>query len=125
MVSRFETIIGCDPNTRTNSKPIYFHTETINTFERHLMNTFVVINALNCGSLCSFRHRNSNELHEPSRKANSHSATKEIPRLLWNLKVHYRVHNRPPLDPTLNQMNPVHKSPSLSSIHSNIILSSP
>jgi hypothetical protein len=35
----------------------------------------------------------------PSSEANSHSASQEIPRLLWNLKIHYRVHNSPSLDP--------------------------
>jgi hypothetical protein len=28
----------------------------------------------------------------PSWKANSHSASQEIPRLLWNMKVHYSVY---------------------------------
>jgi len=33
----------------------------------------------------------------PSWEASSRSASKEIPLLLWNPKVHYRVHNSPPI----------------------------
>jgi hypothetical protein len=56
-------------------------------------------------------------------KANSHSASQEIPRLLWNPKVHYRVHYGPLLVPVMSQMHPIRTFvPYFPKIQSNITI---
>jgi hypothetical protein len=45
--------------------------------------------------------------------------------LLFNRKVHYRVHKSPRLDPILNQINPLHRlTARFLRIHFNVMLSS-
>jgi hypothetical protein len=59
----------------------------------------------------------------PSRKAASFLASREFPRILLKPKIHYRVHNSPPVVPVDSQMNPIHSLPScFIKTHFNIIV---
>jgi hypothetical protein len=58
----------------------------------------------------------------PSREAVSCTAIQELSSVLWNPKVHYRVHKSPLLVLILNYIDPVHTISSyFSKIHFNII----
>jgi len=99
-----------EPRT-SSSQSIHYTDQTI------LFNTWARVNRISAYLLTYSMEQ------IPSWEANRFSVSQEIPRILWNPKVHYRIHKCPPPVPILNQLEPVHV-PHPTSWRSILILSS-
>ena len=99
------------------------------TFSAHIVLDFITRTVLGeeyrsfSSSLCYLLTYSMEQ--SSSWEANRFSAGQEIPRILWNPKVHYRIHKCPPPVHILSQLDPVHTPTShFLKIHLNIILPS-
>ena len=70
-------------------------------------------------------NQNDSMEKSPTSETNSSTDSQEIPRILWNPRVYYLLHNRPSLANNLSQINVGHApSNRFLNIHFNIIVPS-
>jgi hypothetical protein len=83
-------------------------TSEINVCTKHTVTTALKVSSIMIISYIHFNKLTQSMEQSPSWEANRPAASQETPRILWNQKVHYRIHNSPPLVPIPSQLSPVH-----------------
>jgi hypothetical protein len=83
------------------------------------------LHSVTCAVFCCARVQTNYVKQSPSWETNISSTYQKILRIWWNLKVHYRVHNSPPIASILSQISPVQYIPSyFFNVYFNIFLPS-
>ena len=77
-----------------------------------------------CAFAITFQTQSTYSVQKRPLEANRFSASQDISRILWNPKVHYRIHKCPSPVPIVSQLDPVHTPTHLLKTHLNIILPS-
>ena len=96
------------------------NTPYLNIVPYHWFNQSYLLTPWNINYLLSFSMEQS-----PFSRANRFSAIQEIPLILWNPKVYYRIHKCPPPVRILSQLDPVYAATfHFLKIHVNIIFPS-
>ena len=110
---------------RTHTHTHHTYTHLIICFLLTFLLTYLLVTYLLTSLLLTTHLLTYSMEQSPSWEANRFSVSQEIPRILWNPKVHYRIHKCTPPVSFLSQLDPIHIPIShFLKIHRNIILPS-